>query len=102
MQTDPQPTGYHTAKSGQAGSPQICTLGAEGIRRAVSLKPLVHKAVTCHADTGRALLVAHINMAKAKGIDTFYWERHPDTTVQFYLNCATSLKAEEQNPPGRI
>lgn len=41
----------------------------------------MHKAVTCHADIGRALLAQHINAAKAKGIDTFYGERHPDTPV---------------------
>lgn len=47
----------------------------------VRLKPLMHKAVKCHVDIGRAFLAQHINIAKAKDIDSFYWERHPDSLV---------------------
>lgn len=79
MQTDPQVL-TQPSVAALAASPQELEQIRDLWKRVCS-EPLVQKAVTVHADTGRALLAPQINIAKAKGIDTFYWERHPDTPV---------------------
>lgn len=67
--------------TGSLSARQLHTRKVNDLWNCVCLKPLMHRAVKCHVDTGRAFLARHINIAKAKHIDTFYWERHPDSLM---------------------
>lgn len=67
--------------TGSLSARQLYTWKVNDLWNCVCLKPLMHKTVKCHVDIGRAFLARHINTAKAGGIDTFYWERHPDSLM---------------------
>lgn len=57
--------------TGSLSTRQLHAWNVSDLWNCVCLKPLMHKAVTCHVDIGRALLAQHINTVKQKALTLF-------------------------------